>query len=59
VRKSAEECVTGETRWQSNNSGGSTVQQVGDRVLGGEVFLDTVKVLQLGGRLTRHALKEV
>ena len=37
--------MTGKTEWQSNNSSGSAGQQVVDRVLRGEVFLDTVKVL--------------
>ena len=59
VRKSAGECVTGEAGWKSNNFSRPAGQEVGDRVLGGEVLLDTAKVLQEGGRLTRHTLKEV
>ena len=59
VRKSAGECVTRDTEWQSNNFCRPAGQEVGDRVLGGEVFLDTHQVLQEGGGFTRQTLKEV
>ena len=51
--------VTGKTGWESNNCCCPAGQDVGDRVLNGEVLLDTSQVLQVEGRFTRHTLKKV